>query len=64
MASKKYKNSDNKHSKYLKEIEKSYEYNNIYKPKKNHMEGSPYGSLNKVVPNRKLSPIGKKLIKI
>jgi hypothetical protein len=60
---KKYKNSDNKHSKYLKQIEKYYEYN-IYKPKKNIIEQSSpvYGG--KIVPNRKLSPLNKKLIKI
>jgi hypothetical protein len=44
--------------KSLKNIEKYYEYNNIYKSKKSvdllHLNP------NKVVPNRKLSPIGGK----
>ncbi len=58
----KYKNSDNKHSKYLRQIEKYYEYN-VYKPKKNIIDVNQ-NYQGKIVPNRKLSPIGKKMIKI
>jgi hypothetical protein len=61
---------DDKQSKYLKQLEKYYEYN-LYKPKKNVLEPIiPHGShgahINKIIPNRKLSPIGgkKQLIKI
>ncbi len=54
---------DDKQSKYLKQLEKYYEYN-LYKPKKIVDSNSPH--LNKVIPNRKLSPIGgkKQMIKI
>ena len=55
---------EDKHSKYIKQLEKYYDYN-VYKPKKNIADMSPnYGQ--KVIPNRKLSPIGRKqhLIKI
>lgn len=51
---------------YIKNIEKYHDYN-IYKPKKNILETNIYGNPPKnVVPNRKLSPLGKKhqLIKI
>ena len=60
---------DEKSAKYIKQVEKYYDYN-VYKPKKSILEaGSPihygHGSVSKVIPNRKLSPIGKKqLIKI
>lgn len=50
---------------YLNKLDKYYDYN-IYKPKKYSPDGS-HGSHSgiKVVPNRKLSPLGKKqLIKI
>jgi hypothetical protein len=63
-AVKKPKYEDHKQGKYIKQLEKYYDYN-IYKPKKNIVDMSPhYGQ--KVIPNRKLSPIGKKqqLIKI
>ena len=43
-----------KYEKNVKNIEKYYEYNNIYKSK-----NSP-----KVIPNRKLSPLGNKKIKL
>ncbi len=46
-----------KYDKNLKHIEKYYEYNNIYKSKNSsNMLNLP----NKVIPNRKLSPIGNK----
>ena len=62
---KKYKNSDGKNLKYQNQLEKYYEYNDLYKRKKYVIDRSPYGSLNKIVPNRKLSPLNnKKLIKI
>jgi len=61
---KKPKYEDHKQAKYIKQLEKYYDYN-IYKPKKNIVDMSPqYGQ--KIIPNRKLSPIGNKqyLIKI
>lgn len=39
---------------YLKNIEKYYDYYNIYKPKKNNIDTG------RVIPNRKLSPILRK----
>jgi hypothetical protein len=54
---------------YLKNIEKYYDYN-VYKPKKNNLDSSLDQGLirpgAKVIPNRKLSPIGKgkQMIKI
>lgn len=48
-----------KYDKNIKNIEKYYEYNNIYKAKK-HTESSVLHIASKVVPNRKLSPIGNK----
>lgn len=61
---------EDKQSKYLKQLEKYYEYN-LYKPKKNVIEPtSPHLShgahAHKIIPNRKLSPIGgkKQMIKI
>jgi hypothetical protein len=59
------KKYDEKHSKYIKQLEKYYDYN-VYKPKKNIVDMSP-NYAQKIIPNRKLSPIGKKpnqLIKI
>ena len=46
----------------MKNIEKYYEYNNIYKSKKSVdlLHINP----NKVIPNRKLSPIGGNKIKM
>jgi hypothetical protein len=43
---------------YLKNIDKYYDYYNVYKPKKNVIEGSKIS----VVPNRKLSPIRKQVM--
>lgn len=48
-----------KYDKNLKNIEKYYEYNNIYKSKK-IVDSSMLHLPNKVIPNRKLSPIGNK----
>ncbi len=39
---------------HLKNIDKYYDYYNIYKPKKNNIETG------RVIPNRKLSPIQRK----
>lgn len=47
-----------KYDKNLKNIEKYYEYNNIYKSKKS-IDSSAILPV-KVIPNRKLSPIGNK----
>lgn len=73
-ASNRYKNSNNNNSNnndkyYIKNYDKNYE-NNNYKQKKNSSNyldvsqnyGSPANI--KIVPNRKLSPINKKMIKI
>jgi len=43
---------------YLKNIDKYYDYYNVYKPKKNLVDVSGI----QVVPNRKLSPLKKNLI--
>lgn len=43
----------------LKNIEKYYDYYNVYKPKKNVPDNTK-----NVVPNRKLSPIRKNVINI
>ena len=48
-----------KYDKNLKNIEKYYEYSNIYKSKK-VVDSSSLNMPNKVIPNRKLSPIGNK----
>lgn len=61
--------SNNNDKYYLKSVDKNYE-NNNYKQKKNSNNyldvsqnyGSPANI--KIVPNRKLSPINKKMIKI
>ena len=45
----------------MKNIEKYYEYNNIYKSKKSvDSNAMLHLNPNKVIPNRKLSPIGTK----
>lgn len=51
---------------YLKNIEKYYDYQNIYRPKKSSIDSSMIqgSGYNKIIPNRKLSPLKKNLIKI
>jgi len=51
---------EEKHSKYIKQLEKYYEYNH-YKPKKIILDHSQRVD-QKIIPNRKLSPIAKKQI--
>jgi hypothetical protein len=48
----------NQKANYLKNIDKYYDYYNIYKPKKNAVDMNGI----QVVPNRKLSPLKKNLI--
>ena len=63
----KYKyNVDKKNpSNYIKNIEKYYDYYNVYLPKKNSVDSysNPSNKIN-VVPNRKLSPLKRGLINI
>lgn len=47
-----------KYDKNLKNIDKYYEYSNIYKSKK--IVDSSLNMASKVIPNRKLSPLGSK----
>ena len=52
--------SKNQNGVYLKNLEKYYDYYNVYKPMKVvNSEGSSNQRINHVIPNRKLSPIRK-----
>jgi hypothetical protein len=54
--------NQNKNGVYLKNLEKYYDYYNVYKPMKVvNSEGSSNQRIN-VIPNRKLSPIRKNVI--
>lgn len=54
----------NTNGNYLKNLEKYYDYYNVYKPKKNSVESSSTGRNGGVIPNRKLSPIRKNMINL
>jgi len=57
------KNQQNKNGVYLKNLEKYYDYYNVYRPMKVvNSEGSSNQRIN-VIPNRKLSPIRKNVYK-
>ena len=54
----------NPNGNYLKNLEKYYDYYNVYKPMKIVNSESSGQKLNKLVPNRKLSPIRKNHINL
>jgi hypothetical protein len=53
---------NNANGNYIKNLEKYYDYYNVYKPKKNVIEAS--SKMVNIIPNRKLSPIRKNVVNI